>query len=287
MSTKNSKNIKIIDCFLFYNEIQMLTYRLNLLNEVVDYFIIVEATHSFSGKEKPLFFKENKHLFEKFQDKIIHIIVEDFPHKYPNINYDEKQQWKNENFQRKCISRGINKLKYSRSLMQLKNEDIILISDLDEIIDPNTLYKIKNNEINIDNEFYILEMELHYYNLILKYNEKWYSPKLITYKKYNELNADCDSIRWYNIYVNPSMPIIKNGGWHLSYFGDCNFIKNKLENFSHQEYSNSLYTDIDKIKNKLQNGTDLFNRGADSIKVNISDNNYLPPQYEKYLRNFY
>jgi beta-1,4-mannosyl-glycoprotein beta-1,4-N-acetylglucosaminyltransferase len=284
MSIKNDSIIKVIDCFIFYNEIQMLTYRLNVLNDVVDYFIIVEATHSFSGKEKPLFFKENKHLFDKFQDKIIHIIVEDFPYKYPNINYSENQQWKNENFQRKCISRGINKLKYSN---KLKNEDIILISDLDEIIDPTTLYKIKKKEINIDNGIYILEMDLYYYNLITKYNEKWHFPKLISYKKYNELNADCELIRWYNIYVNPSVPVIKNGGWHLSYFGDCNFIKNKLETCAHQEYNSLEYTDTDKIKNKIKDCRDLFNRNNNPIRINISDNNYLPPEYENYLKNFY
>ena len=55
--------MKIIDCFIFYNELDLLTYRLNLLNNIVDYFIIVESTHTFIGKEKKLFFNDNKHLF--------------------------------------------------------------------------------------------------------------------------------------------------------------------------------------------------------------------------------
>ena len=88
----------------------MLTYRLNILNEIVDYFIIVEATHTHTGKEKQLFYQENKHLFEKFQHKIIHIVVDDFPYKYPNINIEDGHQWVNERFQRDCISRGLNKL---------------------------------------------------------------------------------------------------------------------------------------------------------------------------------
>ena len=65
--------MKIIDCFIFYNELDLLTYRLNLLNNIVDYFIIVESTHTFIGKEKICFFSENKHLFENFTNKIIHI----------------------------------------------------------------------------------------------------------------------------------------------------------------------------------------------------------------------
>ena len=57
--------MKIIDCFIFYNELDMLTYRLNILNDVVDYFVLVESNHTFVGKEKPLFYQDNKHLFEK------------------------------------------------------------------------------------------------------------------------------------------------------------------------------------------------------------------------------
>jgi beta-1,4-mannosyl-glycoprotein beta-1,4-N-acetylglucosaminyltransferase len=88
--------IKIIDCFIFYNEIDLLTYRLNILNDIVDKFVIVESTYTFSGKEKKLYFNENKHLFEKFNEKIIHIIVDNIPFKYPNINYKNKEQWVNE-----------------------------------------------------------------------------------------------------------------------------------------------------------------------------------------------
>ena len=106
----NFSQRKIIDCFIFYNELDMLTYRLNILNDIVDYFVLVEATHTFIGKEKPLFYQDNKHLFEKFNHKIIHVIVDDFPHKYPDINIGKNEQWRNEIFQRNCISRGIDKL---------------------------------------------------------------------------------------------------------------------------------------------------------------------------------
>ena len=99
--------MKVIDCFIFYNELDLLNYRLNILYDIVDYFIIVESTHTFVGKEKPLFYNENKHLFEKFNDKIIHIIVADFPHKYPNINISNGEQWNNERFQRDQIKKGI------------------------------------------------------------------------------------------------------------------------------------------------------------------------------------
>ena len=98
--------MKIIDCFIFYNELDLLNYRLNILNSVVDYFIIVESTHTFIGKEKYMYFNDIKHLFDDFKEKIIHIIVDDFPYKYPDINIHNRDQWKNETFQRNAISRG-------------------------------------------------------------------------------------------------------------------------------------------------------------------------------------
>ena len=78
--------MKIIDSFIFYNELDLLNYRLSILNDFVDYFILVESTHTFTGYPKKLFYNENKKLFDKFNQKIIHIIVDDFPYKYPNIN---------------------------------------------------------------------------------------------------------------------------------------------------------------------------------------------------------
>jgi beta-1,4-mannosyl-glycoprotein beta-1,4-N-acetylglucosaminyltransferase len=268
MNEKKSA-IKIVDCFLFYNELELLTYRLNILKDIVDYFIIVESKHTFIGKEKPLIFDENKDVFEKFNEKIIHIIVNDFPYKYPNINISNSEQWINENFQREQIKRGIDKL-------QLNNEDVITITDVDEIPDPNTLLKIKNNEIQSD--FSSLNMDLYYYNLNSKLGI-WDKAKIISFEKYKELALSCNDIRHRNC------KSIDNGGWHLSYFGDSNFIKNKIENFSHQEYNNDLYTNIEKIDNRINNYIDLYDRG-NIMKLVKKDNNYLPPEYDKYLNKY-
>jgi len=262
---------KIIDCFIFYNELDMLNYRLNILANVVDYFVLVESTHTHVGKEKMLFYNENKHLFEKFNHKIIHIIVDDFPHKYPNININKEEQWVNEKFQRNCISRGIDKL-------NLNNEDIITIMDVDEIPNPNILTQIKMNNILSIN---ILEMDFYYYNLNSKMDHKWYHSKILTFKKYIELNITCDNIRFFNC------PIIHNGGWHLSYFGNETFIKNKLENFTHQEFNKIEFTDEEHIKTRIKNGQDLFDRSNKICYINIDDNTNLPPEYDNYLTHFY
>jgi beta-1,4-mannosyl-glycoprotein beta-1,4-N-acetylglucosaminyltransferase len=265
--------MKIVDCFIFYNELDLLTYRLNVLNNVVDYFVIVESTRTFIGKEKTLFFNENKHLFENFSKKIIHIIVDDLPYENINVNMNKERVWSNENFQRDAISRGINNIK------DLSESDLIIISDLDEIPDPTTLDKIKKGDITVDMN--TLEMDLYYYNLNSRFQFKWSLCKILSYKKYNELNMTCNNIR------QSCCPTIANGGWHLSYFGDKYFIQNKIQNFSHQELNLSEYTDLENIEKKIQYNLDLFNRSYCIENIKIEDNTYLPVDYSKYLNKYY
>ena len=264
--------IKIIDCFIFYNEFDLLTYRLNVLNDVVDYFVLVESTHTFVGKEKPLFYNENKQLFEKFNHKIIHVIVDDFPHKYPNINFENREQWTNEAFQRNCISRGLSSL-------NLQPTDIITITDVDEIPNPSILENIKTNILQISVN--ILEMDFYYYNLNTRMNNKWHHAKILSFQKYKELNLPCDNIRFYDCQIIPS------AGWHLSYFGNEKFIKNKLENFSHQEYNKTEFTNEKQIEERIKNKSDLFGRtGINMTNIPIKENTNLPCLYDKYLTQF-
>lgn len=265
-------NRKIIDCFTFYNEIEMLKYRLNTLNEQVDYFVIVEATLTHAGHEKEMYFEKNKDLFATFKDKIIHIVVDDFPYNKTNISYDKNEQWVNERHQRNCIKRGLSKL-------DLKEEDLIIIADVDEIPDPCTLYKLKNSNTPLQlNRF---EQDFYYYNLNCKRKEKWYHSKILSFKKYKELNVECDHIRF--LYCDS----IPKGGWHLSYFGSPDFVKNKLINFAHQEYNSETYTNENEINKKIENCADLFNRNTPMDKVKIKENTYLPPMYNKYLTSYY
>jgi len=265
----------MIDCFIFYNEIDLLTYRLNILNEIIDYFIIVESTHTFVGKEKKLYFNENKHLYDDFKEKIIHIIVKDMPYIYPNINISDNDQWKNENFQRNCIIHGLN------SIAQINNDDIIIIGDADEIPDPITLTEILLNNIKIE-QIYNLEMDLYYYNLTTKNMDKWYQSKILSYKILKDMNVNIN-----DLFRLQDIPKIKNGGWHLSYFGDKCFIYNKLISFSHQEFNIPNITNLENIQKNIETHNDLFYRDIVFQKIKICNNKYLPIKYEIFLRKFY
>jgi beta-1,4-mannosyl-glycoprotein beta-1,4-N-acetylglucosaminyltransferase len=267
--------MKIIDAFLFYNEIELLTYRLNILHTIVDHFVIVESTHTFVGKPKSLIYKENAHLFERFKDKIFHVIVDDMP--FLPANIEKNEQWKNEVHQRNCIDRAIQQL-------GLKDEDIIIISDVDEIPDPNTIYSAKMGYFHVDR--FILLFDMYYYNLNHKFNNKWLFVKILNYGAYKEETQknkksihDIRCAQWN---------VIFRGGWHLSYFGSTEFIKNKIENFSHQEFNKEEYTNPDKIKEIIEKGADLFGRTNEVsiMKVSTKENDYLPYAAEHFLGKY-
>ena len=141
----------IIDAFPFFNELDVLEFRLTELNDYVDYFILVESTKTFSNKDKILYFNENKERYTKFLDKIIHVIVTDNP--------TDCDAWSIEKFQRDCLVRGFKKIP------NLKESDIIISTDCDEVISTHILKKIRNNEIIIDKPH---RLYMHLYKFLIK-----------------------------------------------------------------------------------------------------------------------
>ena len=128
----------IIDCFMFWNEVEVLYMRLDTLYNVVDYFIICEAKVSHSGKIKKdeYIFKKNESLYEKFMDKIIFIEYDECVSNGDSAINNPHHIWPNENKQRKWL---FNKIKL------YPEDSLIAISDVDEIWDPTNIDLIKNN----------------------------------------------------------------------------------------------------------------------------------------------
>lgn len=266
-------DIKIIDCFIFYNELRMLEFRLAELDDVVDYFVLVEATHTHSGDEKELFFDKNKDRYSKYLNKIIHVIVDDMP--------NTEDAWYNERFHRQCIDRGVKQI-------QPNDTDIILISDVDEIPDSNTLKKVKGGEIVIVGNFKLVQ-DLYYYNINTRSTENWYRARIVDYYQYRvKYKKGHKKNRQGNpnhIRCAPNSYHLKaKGGWHFSYFMDPEAIANKIKNFGHQEFNTKKYTGTDTIKQKIESGTDLFSREESKFDhIKIEDNDYLPKHYEMLL----
>src|SRR5579859_7699219 len=133
----------VYDCFTFFNELDLLEIRLNVLNSVVDKFVLVEATLTHQGKPKPLYYNENKARYSGFHDKIIHVIVDKYP------DYEGKSSWVLEHHQRNMIMQG---------LKECQPDDTILISDLDEIPRPE-LIKVYEHSKGIK----IFRLSVYYY----------------------------------------------------------------------------------------------------------------------------
>lgn len=193
----------IVDAFTFYNEIDMLKLRLEYLDPFVDYFVIVESTLTHRGDPKELYFQNNTSEFEKWADKIIHVIVEDNP--------GGADPWLRENHQRNCIIRGLDRF---------NDDDIVMISDVDEI--PN-VKAIQNNT-----QTYSLDMITFNYSLnFIQTFERWFGT-VVTHKR--------DIVEHGAQYFRDRrsrFPVLEFAGWHFTSFGDTSFVTNKLKNFAH------------------------------------------------------
>ena len=135
----------IYDCFTFFNELDLLEIRLNVLKNVVDRFVLVEATRTFTNHPKELVYLQNKERFAEFSDRIIHVIVDEFP--------AYKTAWHYESHQRNEISRGLENAQPS---------DTVLIGDVDEIPDPEM---VKRYAQNCKSKIYVFDQTYYSYFL--------------------------------------------------------------------------------------------------------------------------
>lgn len=260
----------IYDCFTFFNELDLLEIRLNILNEVVDRFVLVEATRTHRGAEKPLHFNENKNRFAPFLDKIIHVIVDDYT---PVENYIAKQQsdttrwsWAYENFQRHNILRG---------LRELQDGDTLIVSDLDEIPTADAVRKAAS--LATDGKVRLIQLDQRSYYLNFRnYSAPnwWLGPMALSGKAFRN-HATYRKVRAGDTSIREILPIpttqlvramkpdgiIRHGGWHFSFLGGCDKIAYKLRQFAHSEYSSKEFTSPTRIQAILENGGDLFKLG--------------------------
>jgi beta-1,4-mannosyl-glycoprotein beta-1,4-N-acetylglucosaminyltransferase len=150
---------RIFDCFLFFNELDLLELRLNELSDVVDFFVLAEATVTHRGVPKPLIFRQNRDRFAPFLNRIIHVVVDDMPGCGPS----EPERWRRENFQRQALLRGLS---------GARTRDYVIISDLDEIPHPSAIENVARKREIIPTR-YAFEMRMFYYYLNLECCEGW------------------------------------------------------------------------------------------------------------------
>lgn len=281
---------KIYDCFCFFNELDLLELRLNILDPYVDYFVLSEASVTHTGQPKPFYFEENKERYAKFLHKIIHLKITDTPNDFVNLppinnpstpdgkcvseihefiksqtnkfNRHTQQAYGRDFYQKECIRRG---------LTNCSDEDIIISSDCDEIPNPEVIKTI-DYTIN-DAPYFTLHQNMYYYyfNLLKEYG--WKGSRIGLYKNlknysYNELRGN-DNIK------------IDNGGWHFSFMGGPDRVKTKIQSYSAQEMNNPHV--INSISNNIEKGIDPFFRGQlTEVKIDETYPKYILQNLEKY-----
>jgi beta-1,4-mannosyl-glycoprotein beta-1,4-N-acetylglucosaminyltransferase len=248
----------------------MLKYHLEVLYDHVDHFVITESRQTHMGHPKPLFLKENAAMFAKYLHKIVWVVV-DLPHLHP-VNVEKKEQWLNENFQRNMLTVGLDSL-------NLKPDDIIISCDLDEITNPDIInkFRILNTSKPDYNLNYNLIYDMYFHNLNTKCTDRWALPKLVSYGIYKNSNISLHRLRYNN------MNDLKNSGWHLSNFGDAEFIRNKLENYTHQEHNYEECKNLSTIQAKIDAGISVFLKEGEkqnTIQLSIKDNPFPPPRLD-------
>ena len=223
---------KVYDCFPFFNEFELLKIRLNELDPVVDYFVLVESIETQRGNPKELYFQHNKELFAEYLPKIIHVVIEEA--------HPEFSLWERENFQRNCILRG---------LKGCDPDDLILISDVDEIprglLIPFAAKKLQSSE------FFAVGFEMTMYRFQLNrmnpQDALWAGTIATTYRnlarKKPQFFRDRRSKYW----------AFKNAGWHFTWMGGRERIRQKMRSVVEGKDNTDHLTDevVDQLIDRI------------------------------------
>lgn len=227
------KKVKIYDIFTYNGEEDLLEIRLNILKDLVDEFIIVEAPTTFSGKSKPLYFEKQKERFARFLHKIKYFVINDYPNNKeilrladtsPNVPKNGPEHWRREFYQKESIK---------KALTHLNDEDICFVGDADEIWQiPQGMPKMLGK--------YKLSQLVYVYYLNNRSNEPWAGTLLTNYKTIKEgcLNHLRTDQKW---------SILLNAGWHFTSMGGIEEVRRKLnDSYTKESYNN------EKVKNNLE-----------------------------------
>lgn len=234
---------------MYWDEDLLLNLRLNILDKYVDYFVIVEGNRTWQDNPKKFKLKLNK--LKKFKKKIIYIRVTDFP--------KSKNPWIRENFQRNSMMRG---------LIKANKNDLIMISDLDEIPNPSAI-KYFDSKMR-----YAVFKQNHYhykFNLQSEVQPSWHGTRICT----KEYLKSPQWLRELKFKIRPFWRIdkfslnniISNGGWHFCNLKSPKQLLYKYQNlcetddkYVFMQKISQKYLSESSIKKKIKKGLDLIGR---------------------------
>ncbi len=238
-----------VDAVLLNDELDILELRMQILDSVMDRFVVVESTVEFSGRPKPLYFEENKSKFSAWNDKIVHVKVTDTPDSGDN-------RWAREHFQRNTILRGLE---------ECKHHDSVFMSDVDEIPDPNAVRKNRHGG-------YRQVYSMYYVNAVCT-DENWVGTTCAYCSEYRHVSPQ--KVR----NDRHALPVVQPGGWHFAYLMSTEQMHHKLGAFAHAEWDiPQIHASIEQRVSDLK---DLFGAHEKPMRVVDVSSGYFP----EYLKN--
>ena len=256
----------IFDCFQYFNEDHIADLRFNILDEYVDFFVVVESTVNHQGQTRKLHFDKNK--YKKFQNKIVYIEVDDTPDniKKPHTGGESLV----EQHQRNSIMKGLNKS---------QDNDLIILSDVDEIPDLNKLKVFDKNKYAVFSQ----KMFMYKLNLLNLNENNWHGSKICLKKNLKSpqwlRNLKFKKYPFWRIDKQKNLQIIDDGGWHFAYLQDVKNISKKIKSFAHGEFNKAEIVSEKNIELKINQGEDVLGRGYKIKKIEIDSS------YPKYIIN--
>ena len=272
--------MKIFDCFMYFDEEMLVDVRFNTLNEFVDYFVIVESSFTHKGEPRKLKFNHKK--FEKFKDKIIYVIDDQIYSQTEEVKPLDNEGEKSrkyifnaayrENGQRNLISKGLS---------GAGNEDLILISDVDEIPKLNNINLKKINEkiILFKQDMFYYKFNLHLPNLIWTgtkackkkhlVNPQWL--RNIKDRKYSFFRFDT----FFSKTKYTDIKIINDGGWHFSNIKTAKEIEFKLKSYLHHREFDVNPISVNEIEKIIQGKRAIYDLTVDKTTNKIGNGNKL------------
>lgn len=260
----------LIDAFTYFNEANILDFRLKLLYPITDMFVIVEAGHTHSGKPKPWNFEQSKDQFAWAMDKIVYVkyeVPKDLlvPYESPEAYDPAHICWQVENAQRNAIADAVG---------YIRGDAFIMIGDVDEIPNPDAVQFLLDNKAPAKEPVGFVQ-EMFYYNLKNLFGG-WNGTVMTTVGE-----AKIRTPQGLRNNRSGWSSNILGGGWHLSYFGSPEKVREKVVSFAHQEYNRDDYTNEELIAKRISGGNDPFDRYMKSVPKSPAA---FPPEFIKYAK---
>lgn len=263
--------MKVFDCFTFFNELDLLEFRLKLLDPFVDHFVIAESSLTHSGQPKPFHFAAARNRYQAWDKKIIYIPLQQ---DRSGLQFEEQDQynpesasWKLENEQRNALL---------QAAAQMQDQDLVILGDLDEIPSPAAIQKAKKADQPV-----AFSLLFHYYFLNCQNtgNSRWWNGCIAaSAKQFRETGPQGLRDK------RDQYPSIGHAGWHFSFLGGMEKIREKLLAFAHTEFSKSDYTNEENIKAALEQGEDILKR--EGVQFSYLPLSYYPQPLQKIMKEY-